>query len=200
MERIRCFHLVQCQPTRTRRWLRRYNSADCPLPQGYHNAQHLLGDFEGEKDVWPAKLPGGMPTWPTACACGYKFTPEDAAQFFSRRLWQRTDSGEVMTLEESPPGAMWYADWYGESFPHGPDGRVLIVKCPDGWEWNVDSRASNCTLPQDNAHRCWVRHGTPPNINVDKNGNTCQAGAGSILTGRAQPWHGFLRNGFLEGC
>jgi hypothetical protein len=29
-------------------------------------------------------------------------------------------------------------------------------------------------------------------LHVDKNGNTCAAGAGSIITGK---WHGFLHNG-----
>jgi hypothetical protein len=55
-------------------------------------------------------------------------------------------------------------------------------------------RASNCTMPNDMLHRCWVRHGNPPMITVDKNGPTCGAGAGSILSGN---WHGFLRNGEL---
>jgi len=59
----------------------------------------------------------------------------------------------------------------------------------------IDSRASNCTLPDDNVHKCWVRHGEAPNFTVDKNGATCAAGAGSIQTSN---WHGFLRNGVFE--
>jgi hypothetical protein len=47
-------------------------------------------------------------------------------------------------------------------------------------------------MPDDGEHRCWVRHGEPPRITVDKNGPTCQAGAGSILAG---DYHGFLRDG-----
>jgi hypothetical protein len=69
----------------------------------------------------------------------------------------------------------------------------LIVLTPGG-EWNIDSRAGNCKLPDDRLHRCWVRHGTPPNITVDTIGQTCGAGAGSIMAGR---YHGFLRNGVL---
>lgn len=76
-------------------------------------------------------------------------------------------------------------------FANGPH---LIVICPNGGTWNVDSRASNCTMPYDYEHRCWIRHGIPPNVTVDKNGNTCQAGAGSIKCG---DYHGFLRNGVL---
>jgi hypothetical protein len=73
------------------------------------------------------------------------------------------------------------------------DGPALWVMTPGG-SWCVDSRASNCTQPYDYAHRCWIRHGEPPSITVDKNGLTCQAGAGSIAVGS---YHGFLRNGQL---
>lgn len=60
------------------------------------------------------------------------------------------------------------------------------------WEWDIDSRASNCTMREDNVHRCWVREGEPPIVTVGKRGRTCAAGAGSIaVTG----FHGFLRNG-----
>jgi hypothetical protein len=96
-------------------------------------------------------------------------------------------------------GAMWRAVWYwknaawdNETEPH------LIVRCPNGAEstrdWDIDSRCSNCGLPGDHLHRCWVRHGEPPNLTVDKAGVTCNAGAGSIALPH---WHGFLRNGEL---
>jgi len=63
----------------------------------------------------------------------------------------------------------------------------------------IDSRASNCTMPDDNAHRCWVRHGRPEDgtLHVDKNGLTCAAGGGSILAGN---YHGFLHHGHLVEC
>ena len=70
----------------------------------------------------------------------------------------------------------------------------LLVVCPSGQSWDIDSRASNCTMPDDRTHRCWVRHGEPPNLTVDKAGKTCAAGAGSIIAGS---YHGFLRNGEL---
>lgn len=46
------------------------------------------------------------------------------------------------------------------------------------------------------AHRCWVRHGDPRTgiISVDKAGNTCGAGQGSIMIGG---WHGHLKDGYL---
>ncbi len=92
---------------------------------------------------------------------------------------------------------MWYADWMIHTPDQkkfvGPDGHCLVVKTPGG-EWMVDSVAKNCTKPGDLDHKCWVRHGTVPNITVDKVGNTCAAGAGSIIAGH---YHGFLRNGML---
>jgi hypothetical protein len=100
---------------------------------------------------------------------------------------------KVLTQGDLPVGAMWYADWYKRK---GPDGHCLIVKTPGGI-WSVDGRASNCTLPHDNEHCCWVRHGSPPNINVDKNGNTCGCGCSIGLGENWKDYHGFLRNGSL---
>ena len=114
--------------------------------------------------------------------------------------WIRKDTGEEHPhCHEFGVGAMWFATWIpinwtwqNETEPH------LYVRCPNGsdsWrDWDVDGRASNCTLPNDEKHRCWVRHGVPPKITVDKQGLTCRAGAGSILLPH---WHGFLRNGTL---
>jgi len=104
-----------------------------------------------------------------------------------------TEDGELH------PGDMFFAPWShhsGKCFAGWTncDGRHLHVVLPNGATWNIDGRASNCTLPNDTEHRCWVRHGEPPNITVDKAGHTCAAGAGSILSG---DYHGFLRNGWL---
>lgn len=115
--------------------------------------------------------------------------------------WVRPDTGET---QRSPhlfgPGAMWIATWLmgdsGGRWHPGPDGNILIVETPGG-SWNIDSRASNCDRRDDHVHHCWIRHGEPPNITVDKNGDTCGAGAGSIQCGS---YHGFLRNGHLEQC
>ncbi len=123
-----------------------------------------------------------------------------------------------------PAGAMFFEEWTEPNRPTGPDdwdhpdlvkpspdakrapshtfadGPQLIVMCPskaDGtgrMKWNVDSRASNCSMPYDYEHRCWVRTGEPPNVTAGKDGPTCSAGAGSI---QAHEWHGFLLNGEL---
>jgi len=113
--------------------------------------------------------------------------------------WIRKDTGEERQHNSQfGVGAMWFAtwqsrnwDWENETEPH------LLVRCPNGEgtrDWDIDSRCSNCGLPSDKIHRCWVRHGTPPLITVDKHGVTCNAGAGSIALPK---WHGFLRNGSL---
>lgn len=79
------------------------------------------------------------------------------------------------------------------------NGVHLIAVLPNGRTWDIDSRCSNCTMPDDTTHRCWIRHGLPELgelLTVDKNGFTCQAGGGSIDakgTGNTGPWHGFLR-------
>lgn len=87
------------------------------------------------------------------------------------------------------------------------NGQHLIVVLPSVYAgkprvydgWSPDSRASNCTLPSDRLHRCWVRHGDvtkdPSSLHVDKAGRTCAAGAGSIqLTG----WHGYVDRGAVR--
>lgn len=197
--------------------LRRYQAAahgDCPLPPGYHSAITGLADvpvtwvdevpdgvatsfadlrYGGRKHGivtwdWP---PSADPAWPAACACGYQFTRDDPHQKWTELLWRRADTGELVTLRDAPDGAMWDATWLHD-WAHGPDGRSLVVKCPGGHEWTIDGRASNCTMPDDQVHKCWVRHGEPPRITVDKNGATCAAGAGSIQAGS---YHGFLRDG-----
>ena len=97
---------------------------------------------------------------------------------------------------------MWDAFLAGPSM-QGPDGKSLVVICPNGEQWMIDGHASNCTQRDDTgpygvAHRCWTRIGTPPLIQVGKSfGKTCSAGAGSIQAGN---YHGFLgTNGAQPG-
>lgn len=112
-------------------------------------------------------------------------------------IYKRTDTGEEMYLSDAPVGAIWRAEWYEDMKELcGEDGKSYIVKTPGG-DWAIDSKASNCTKPDDNLHKCWCRHGEAPNFTVNKVGNTCAAGAGSIIIGK---YHGFLRNGELTDC
>lgn len=136
--------------------------------------------------------------WPKVCdACGQPFPDGAAYQLNLAVLFDRSDGGPRTTLDEAPAGAMYWADWYHGTQYVGADGKSLVVVLPGRHTWNVDSRANNCTRPDDNKHKCWVRHGEVPNITVDKNGDTCSAGAGSIIV---PGWHGFLRNGHLIEC
>lgn len=123
------------------------------------------------------------------------------------RIYRRSDTGVVVPLSMVPVGAMWYADWMQEGYDpnpgeqslaawRGPDGHTLVVRVRENFNWSPDRRASNCTRLDDDRHKCWVRHGAPPDITVDKAGDTCSAGAGSIIA--PDGWHGFLRNGVLE--
>jgi hypothetical protein len=127
--------------------------------------------------------------------------------------WVRRDTGERHPYpHQFGPGAMFYNDHYADCIDPkhrdynedwrrhwhlGPDGKVLIVVCPNGRSWIIDSYCSNCTRRGED-HSCWCRHGEPPFITVDKICNpgetTCAAGAGSIQAG---DYHGFLQNGML---
>lgn len=207
-ERIRCFLL---EPTGTVRiFLRRYtrnNTPDCcsanPGKYSYHTT--LLPFLEepirySERGTISNRLdplpPPDDPRWPTSCTCGYHFEETDPYQGFVEPLYRRIDTGEELTVPEAPVGAMWYDpsldQFYTPQLEH-----CLVVKTPDG-QWTIDSQANNCGLPEDRKqehHHCWILHGEPPNITVDKAGSlTCSAGAGSIQMGS---YHGFLRDGYL---
>ncbi len=198
---IKCFWL---DPTdREKRYLRRYASdSSCPGKMGYHDAMVFLDESPevfGKDGYWvnsgqKAKDFEGHPLWPTHCSCGYEFQATDTRQLFSSHLYHRIDTGEEMTLREAPVGAMWDATWL-HSVPSlcGSDGKSIVCRVPTNHDWQIDGQASNCTRPNE-PHKCWVRHGAPPNLTVDKKGDTCSAGAGSIQT---TTWHGFLINGEL---
>lgn len=212
---------------RSWRWLRRYTTEGCT--SGYGCSATTFLDIQTTQDFEPspfAVVGRDDARWPSECErCG-RAIEGGQWQIFTLTIY-RADDGRVFSIHGTPPapaakapsGAMWFADWLND-FMAGPDGRSLVVICPDGHEWTIDGRASNCTEPcsrcgqtyaihykarggqacagyrarDGGAHRCWVRHGTPPDVTVDKNGLTCQAGAGSIQT---PGWHGFLRNGEL---
>lgn len=219
------------EPTEQERvWLRRYRSKTisdseggvverpgCPLPWGYHDHMILLkdrpyglvGSINASSD--PDRPSDDSPYWPTHCACGYAFQEDDPKQVFNMRLYRGAPDGQLYTLRDAPPGAMWDAEWFHDcEWMVGPDGIALMVKLPNGNDWCVDQEASNCTRTQwqpvegqpnsrrwgGRTHYCWVRTGDPRtgNVHVGKDGNTCAAGAGSILSGN---YHGFLHHGFL---
>lgn len=193
----------------------RYSSAGDPCTAGsYCDASVPIGlaparyvDRDGRKflDMLP-DTPRDDPRWPTRCAhCGRPFTDDDEWQDFQRQVYVTADGTLCIpddrqipgTVPTALPGAMWDAWWMG-SHSRGPDGICLAVLLPNRRTWLVDSRASNCTMPDDNVHKCWVRHGDPRTephlLTIDKDGVSCSAGAGSI---QADDYHGFLHNGAL---
>lgn len=206
MNDIECFW---CETTgREARYLRRYardEAQPCPGPWGYHNAKVRIEDGDDERggdgyrlaptdaDVDSFHLD---PRWPTHCECGYEFTPEDHWQVFTAAIYSAVDGRGEWPMGEMPLGAMWDAFWMGDSHK-GPDGRAITVRLPGDHDWCIDGRASNCTRPDDMTHQCWVRRGDPPKLTVDKQGDTCDAGAGSIWIDQPNGWHGFLRDGRL---
>lgn len=146
--------------------------------------------------------------------CGVLFTDSDGnKQVWAEHLNAGHPSGKLWVIRDAPPGAMWNIGWMRDTeWAKGPDGICLAVRLPNGWDWWVDQQVSNCTRDQwkkwkdaegrevrqwaGRTHYCWVRHGDPRsgNLHVDKQGNTCAAGAGSILV---PGYHGFLHNGYL---
>lgn len=190
--------------------LRRYASPDgagFTCDEGYHTATTLIGTAPAEADEQgflqaprDEDADRSDPRWPTHCerGCGYAFVDEDRWQNWIERQYVRTDTGETTTLRRAEPGACWDAFWIRGLYRDRDtaDGITLMVKCPNGQDWCVDSEASNCTRKGDRTHACWVRHGDPRecHVTVDKDGDTCQAGAGSIQAG---DYHGFLQNGVL---
>lgn len=163
---------------------------------GYHDVMVELDVVEGWIEETHYANKGSLvakddPRWPTRCTCGYEFLATDQKQVFESAIYRRADTGEEMALRDAPAGAMWDAFWMGRK---GPDGKSLAVQLPGNHVWLVDGPCSNCPW-KDREHQCWARHGTPPDITVDKNGNSCPVGAGSIIAGN---YHGMLENGYLR--
>ena len=160
-----------------------------------------LGLHRAQLNVGPQLSPGeGAPppferSWDGSCErCGVSIPWDDGDSVRlvggCDRIWD-TLSGKL------EPGCLYWANWLDNEHRcfyrwTNCDGRHLHAILPNGRPWDIDSSASNCTMPNDTEHRCWVRHGEPPNLHVDKAGHTCAAGAGSILAG---DYHGFLHNG-----
>lgn len=122
----------------------------------------------------------------------------------SMRVYRREDTGEEIVTLRDHPGAVFEDpegayDRRSRTRLFGTDGKCINVVLPNGIIWAIDSRASNCTRVDDNLHKCWSRKGDGRGgiIHVDKSGDTCQAGGGSIIAG---DYHGFLHDGYLVSC
>jgi hypothetical protein len=171
----------------------------CDVTSGlYHRAEIQIAQSSIADDEMLGGKPEDVPRerWPQTCLkCGAAVPADAIANIYTRKVYD-TESGDpepgdlffkVECLNNEGKCYLW------DNCP-GPHLHGIV---PTGDEWDLDSRASNCTMKEDRTHRCWVRHGDPPNVTVDKSGVTCNAGAGSIQTTK---WHGFLRNGEWVVC
>ena len=179
---------------------------------GIHNAELPLGTSEKLDDRDSFGKPEDYPAdrWPTKCDHCSAPVPVEARmpvavgengisltrQVFRSKLYDtasgRPEPGDVyrVRMHESNVECWWT----------NCDGVHLIGVLPNGHEWGMCNRASNCTMQTDRTHRCWVLTGTPEDgtLTASKTGApTCAAGGGSIMAGG---WHGFLRNMTWESC
>jgi hypothetical protein len=188
-----------------------------PGPCGDQDEHHARwetarGDGDIPDDASKAAYAAPIPADAACTRCGAPVPADASRSGGGSRTWD-TPSGDL------EPGCLFWGDW----LPHQPSddpgpmacptwknsdgtirsrgwtnctGRHLHCVLPNGIHWDIDARASNCTLPDDTLHRCWVRVGDPEtgDVHVDKDGYSCAAGAGSIAAG---DYHGFLHHGTL---
>lgn len=161
----------------------------CPKGDDEHRAERR-GPNRPVSGEQPSEVRQG---WEGACtACGEPI-PWDSGEVYggsgNTRVYD-TPSGRL------EPGCLFWVDQHSDHPCYARwencDGQHLHGVLPNGRYWDIDSRAGNCGSPDDRQHRCWVRHGEPPAVHVDKAGLTCTAGAGSIVGG---DYHGFLHHG-----
>jgi hypothetical protein len=176
---------------------RRYSrteAAPCPAERDYHNASVVIAEevFPLDDTTGRGSIPDGSeksdPRWPARCDCGYQFTADDHWQVNRDRLHSRSDGGPPCTLRDAPPGAMWDAHWMGRRGHVGPDGRFLVVRTPDGSDWQIDGRSFNAdrSVQSDSG---WTRTGEAPRITARP----------SILFHHTG-YHAFLTDGVLVPC
>ncbi len=168
-------------------WEYRYRAAGpCPANGEEHSAVVRMTRADDDKA-------GDYPV--AHCVCGLKIPGSPEAS--GTRHYKDVVSGAVYT-DKLPAGALYCASSRYAEHRVGYDGKSIVCVLPGDFHWYIDGSCSNCTLPHDRVHKCWVRHGTVgERIHVDKQGLTCAAGAGSI---DAPGFHGFLHYGVLKSC
>ena len=97
------------------------------------------------------------------------------------RLIEKVGDGFATTSGQPEPGDMWWdpdlvGRWDSEAHQARGGGPHLLVRLPNGWDWDVDGPMSNGPG--------WERAGEPPNITASP----------SIVAG---DFHGWLRAGEL---
>lgn len=187
--KTRFIHVVADRPF----WGVIWHEGQCAAGHGdVHRATLGAGDVSPSSDDTPCPRAEDRPAeWAPRCErCGAAPGGASKLDFFTgvSRVYDTTSG-------DPEPGDIFEATWLPRNFMFDDVERHLICVLPNGHHWHMTGRASNCTLPEDRKHRCWVVHEEAPGVfHVDKNGLTCAAGAGSILAG---DYHGFLHHGEL---
>lgn len=151
-----------------RRYHGEHDSACCKTSgYGYHNAtalmerghRHSYPQVHG--DVWPHH----DHRWPATCSCGYIFADTDHWQFNPDGLYRCANNGELVTLENAPPGAMFNSYWHANDdlFRAGTDGVFLSVKLPDQTWWCVDGPGNR---DGELVAGVWTRQGQIPRVSA----------------------------------
>lgn len=177
------------------------NFDTCPGSEEYHRAEATVAMLSASERAEREKYwaDNQHPEWPTHCdTCRTLIEPEDRIHSIAEcLLFERMDTGEFKRLHEFGAGTIFPtpSEWLnlGLEWDNLPNRPAYGIKTPGGI-WYPDKRAKNCTLPDDREHRCWVIHGEPPNLTINKLGHTCEAGNGSVLLGS---WHGSVSDGYL---
>ncbi len=127
-------------------------------------------------------VPHDDPRWAAACTCGYAFVDSDQWQVNQYVLYALPD-GMTCDERELPPGALREAWWLGEGH-RAPDGKCWLLRLPTGGlDWSVCG-------PSNDEHGQgppWTITGTIPDL-------TAQPSIHAVGV-----WHGYLRDGVLEG-
>jgi hypothetical protein len=188
---LRCFYLEKT--SRVKRSLRRFcwssaPDAACPhhpYQYGSHDASVPLDEIDepSTEHLCIGDLhPHDDPLWPKTCPCGFIFRDNDQWQLSLEHIFKRQDTGDLTTLHDAKPGAMWDAPWMKPSH-QGSDGQCIILRTPGG-DWMIDGPSRNADVSRGAG---WTRTGVPPMISVSP----------SII---ANNYHGVLTNGVLRAC
>ena len=147
--------------------------------------------------------------WPTKCdACGAApdvpiFTGAEGQvysdcaqrQVFFQALYDTAsgspEAGDVFWRQDwaweqkDGRGICFHSRFGGQEWPDC-GGKHLIAFTPNGWEWDINSRAKNCGTKNDPNHRCWTVvgkiEGDPLDITVNPSIDV-------------PGWHGYLEHG-----
>lgn len=183
------------------------------------NRAEMRVNADDRVEAWPAAELDGNPTWPTECvSCGAPVTAAWVRQVNQDEFYRATFSavpegqaliGREWPIDSLPVGGMYEMRWLSDITEWcGTDGIALAIRVPDpGMKTGATtfqpdlSSANNCTRKGE-THKCWCRHGNPriEPVHVDKECDTCTAGAGSIgigASGSNYRWHGYVHHGYV---